>query len=140
LTEPAQQGSYKEVLDMKVKIHSALYWTPRLLSLAFVGFLMLFSLDVITPGASLRDIMVGMLMHNIPALILLVFVLIAWKYEIVGTIVFILTGLIYIGLNIYNGVPMPMALSWSLIFSGPAFLIAYLYYQNWQYKRRNVSR
>jgi hypothetical protein len=125
---------------MKVKIHSALYWTPRLLSLAFVGFLMLFSLDVITPGASLRDIMVGMLMHNIPALILLVFVLIAWKYEIVGTIVFILTGLIYIGLNIYNGVPMPMALSWSLIFSGPAFLIAYLYYQNWQYKRRNVSR
>jgi uncharacterized RDD family membrane protein YckC len=58
----------------------------------------------------------------------------------VGTIVFILTGLIYIGLNIYNGVPMPMALSWSLIFSGPAFLIAYLYYQNWQYKRRNVSR
>jgi hypothetical protein len=140
LTESAQQGSYKEVLDMKVKIHSALYWTPRLLSLAFVGFLMLFSLDVITPGASLRDIMVGMLMHNIPALILLVFVLIAWKYEIVGTIVFILTGLLYIGLNIYNGVPMPMAISWSLIFSGPAFLIAYLYYQNWQYKRRNASR
>lgn len=125
---------------MKVKIHSALYWTPRLLSLAFVGFVMLFSLDAITPGESLKDILIDMLRLNVPALILLAFTLVAWKYEIVGTIVFILTGLIYIGLNIYNGVSMPLALTLSLIFSGPAFLIAYLYYQNWQFKRRNASR
>ncbi|MZQ96685.1 MAG: hypothetical protein GT601_03315 [Acidaminobacter sp.] len=116
------------------------YWTPRLLSLAFVAFLMLFSLDVITPEATLKEILIGLFMHNIPALILLGLTLVAWRHELVGAVVFVLAGLVYIGFTIYNGVPFPMNLTWSLTLAGPAFLIGFLYYRNWREKHHPVSR
>ena len=116
------------------------YWTPRLLSLAFVAFLMMFSLDVITPGASLKEILIGLLMHNIPALILLGVTLIAWNHEMVGAVAFLGAGLLYVVFTLYNRVPFPMVLGWILTVAGPAFLIAFLYYRNWRGKHRPVSR
>lgn len=116
------------------------YWTPRLLSLAFVAFLMMFSLDVITPGASLKDIVTGLLMHNIPAFILLGITLVAWNHELVGAVAFLGAGLLYVVFTLYNRVPFPMVLGWILTVAGPAFLIAYLYYRNWRGKHHPVSR
>jgi len=116
------------------------YWTPRLLSLAFVAFLMLFSLDVFTPGASTKEILIGLFMHNIPALILLGLTIVAWRHELVGAVVFVLAGLVYIGFTLYNDVPFPMNLTWSLSVAGPAFLIGFLYYRNWRGKHHPVSR
>ena len=116
------------------------YWTPRLLSLAFVAFLMMFSLDVITPGASLKEILIGLLMHNIPALIMPGATLIAWNHEMVGAVAFLGAGLLYVVFTLYSRVPFPMVLGWILTVSGPAFLIAFLYYRNWRGKHRPVSR
>ena len=116
------------------------YRMPRLLSLAFVAFLMMFSLDVITPGASLKDIVIGLLMHNIPAFILLGITLVAWNHELVGAVAFLGAGLLYVVFTLYNRVPFPMVLGWILTVAGPAFLIAFLYYRNWRGKHRPVSR
>ena len=71
-------------------------------------------------------------MHNIPALILLVVLLISWKHEIVGGIVFILGGLIYIGFMIYNA----LFKSYSFIIAGPAFFIGILFLICWNKKRK----
>ena len=43
-----------------------IYWAPRILSIIFILFLAMFSLDVITPDASFGEIIVGLFMHNIP--------------------------------------------------------------------------
>jgi len=114
-----------------------IYWLPRILSILFICFLMLFSLDVFEPGASVKDIAIGLFMHNIPALILLVITIIAWKHEIVGGVAFILAGILYLVLVIQNGVPLLMVLSWSLTISGPAFLIGILYLVGWFKKRKH---
>ncbi|MHC1720965.1 MAG: hypothetical protein AB9844_09960 [Clostridiaceae bacterium] len=111
-------------------------WLPRILSILFICFLMLFSLDVFTPGASAGEIAVGLFMHNIPALILLVILIISWKHEIVGGITFILAGLLYVGFTLQAGVPWYMALSWGATIAGPAFLIGILFLLCWFKKKK----
>jgi len=116
-----------------------LYWTPRVLSILFICFLALFSLDVFEPGMSAGEIMLGLLMHNIPSIIMAVLLVIAWKKEIVGAVGYFGAGLLYNGIVIFNivnsGLQWYLAISWSLIIAGPLFIIGILFLINW--KKRN---
>ena len=121
---------------MKKRTGKFVYWTPRILSIIFISFLALMSLDVFSSELSFWQIVVGLLMHNIPAFILLVVLLISWKYEIVGGIAFILSGLLYtVILMILNPFEWYM-LSWSLQISGIAFLIGILFLIGWFKKKK----
>jgi hypothetical protein len=115
-------------------ISKFVYWTPRILSILFILFLMMFSLDVFEPGLSAKEIAIGLFMHNIPALILLIVTIISWKHEIVGGIIFILAGLLYIIVLITNPFEWYM-LAWSLQIAGPSFFIGILFILNWRKKR-----
>jgi hypothetical protein len=119
---------------MKKNNNKLLFWTPRILGIIFVIFLMMFSLDVIKPGLTLWQILVGLFKHNIPALILLFALIISWKREIVGGIVFILAGLFYILMLTMNPKFEWYMLSWSATIAGPAFLVGFLFIINWKYK------
>jgi hypothetical protein len=116
-----------------------LYWTPRVISILFIFFLALFSLDVFEPGMSAGKIMLGLLMHNIPSIIMAVLLVIAWKKEIVGAVGYFGAGLLYNGIVIFNivnsGLQWYLAISWSLIIAGPLFIIGILFLINW--KKRN---
>ncbi|MFH1077993.1 MAG: hypothetical protein V1745_01770 [Patescibacteria group bacterium] len=117
-----------------------LYWTPRVLSLMFVGFLMLFSLDVFDGGYGFWGTILALLMHNIPAFILLALVLVAWKRPLVGTVVFVAAGILYMFLTFVRGsIPWYLALSWSTTISGPAFLIGALYFLQWRKTKNDRS-
>jgi len=122
---------------MKKKINRFVYWTPRILSIIFILFLMLFSLDVFAENLSFWRTVVGLFMHNIPVFILLAVLLISWKYEIVGGIAFILAGLLYIIVLMMNPFEWYM-LSWSLIIAGPAFLIGILFLIGW-FKKKEIK-
>ncbi len=114
------------------------YWTPRVLSIIFIVFLALMSLDVFSLGLGFWQTVVGLFIHNIPALILLAVLLVSWRYEIVGGIVFILAGLLYIILLMMNPFEWYM-LFWALQIAGPAFLIGILFLVNWMKKKRVVG-
>lgn len=119
---------------MTKKINKYIYWTPRILAIIFILFLALFSLDVISPEFTLLQIAVGLFMHNIPVFILLAVLLISWKYEIVGGVVFILAGVLYTAMILMNGLRHPpdgFVLMSLLIIAGPAFLIGILFMTNW---------
>lgn len=120
---------------MEKKINKIVYWLPRILSLLFVGFLFLFSLDVFSSGLSFWQTALGLFIHNIPALILLVIVIISWKHEIVGGVAFILAGLLYIALVFRNPFQW-YYLSWAMTISGPAFLVGILFLVNWWQKKK----
>ncbi len=123
---------------MAKKINKYLYWSPRILSILFLIFLALFSLDVISPGLSFQQIAIGLFMHNIPVFILLAVLLISWKHEIVGGIAFILAGILYVAQMLMNAFANPLEgymLSYSLIIAGPAFLIGILFIANWLQKK-----
>ena len=85
---------------MPVKVGKFIYWTPRILSILFILFLAMFSLDVIEPGRSIGDIIIGLIMHNIPVFILTGLLVIAWKHEAVGAVTFISAGVLYSGLTV----------------------------------------
>ncbi len=120
---------------MEKKINKFIYWAPRILGIIFVLFLMMFSLDVFEPGLTAWQIAIGLFMHNIPALLLLIILIISWKHEIVGGITFILAGLIYIIILLMKPELEWYMLSWSLIIAGPAFLIGILFIKNWLKKK-----
>ncbi len=113
-----------------------LWWAPRLLAAAFLGFLALFSLDVIAPEATAGEIALGLLLHNIPVLVLLGMLVVAWRLDAVGAAAFAAAGSFYVIMVVGRaGVPWYTALSWSAIIAGPAFVIAGLFWLNWQRNR-----
>ncbi|MFA6088937.1 MAG: hypothetical protein WC755_03670 [Candidatus Woesearchaeota archaeon] len=122
--------------NLKQKLWKFIYWTPRILSIIFILFLVLFSLDVFEPGLTFWQIFVGLFMHNIPSLILLVALIISWKYEIIGAVAFNLVGILYIMWlfsNIYFDHFMILK---AMIIAGPAFLIGILFLVGWNKKRK----
>ena len=119
------------------------YWSPRVLSIAFICFLALFSLDVVSPELSLGQIALGLFMHNIPVFILIAILIISWKREIVGGIAYILAGLMYILLifmNVFRESFQWYMISWILIISGPAFLIGILFMVNWNKRKEALGK
>lgn len=124
---------------MTKNVGKFVFWTPRILSILFILFLAMFSLDVFeTPGQSAGEIALGLLMHNIPSLALLIILIISWKYEIVGGIFFILAGFAYIATAFFNEVAWYLVLAWSMQIAGPAFLIGILFLVNWK-KKKNFN-
>lgn len=117
------------------QINKFVYWPPRILGIIFVLFLMVFSLDVFGEGLNIGQIAIGLFIHNLPALILLFFLIISWKYELVGGIVFILAGLLYIFMLAANPKFEWYMLSWSIIIAVPTFLVGILFMINWFKKK-----
>jgi hypothetical protein len=110
-----------------------IFWAPRILAILFILFIAMFSLDVFG-HYGFWETMLALLIHNIPALILLIALIISWKYEIVGGIVFILGGLFYIAMLLPKF--KPHMFTWVLFISGPAFVVGILFLIGWIYKKK----
>jgi len=72
------------------KKNKVLYWLPRLLAAAFVGFITIFSFDVFGTGESWWLQAFGFLMHSIPSLLCAGALALAWKNGRLGGIIFII--------------------------------------------------
>ncbi len=123
---------------MGKKINRVLYWSPRVLSIVFILFLILMSLDVFEADYKFWEKILALFVHNIPAIILLVVLIISWKQDLVGGISFILAGVIYIALLLASSVKTGFEwhyLLWALQISGTAFLIGIMFLMNWLKKR-----
>jgi hypothetical protein len=88
-----------------------------LLIILFVG---LFSLDVFGTGAPALEVLVGFLLHNMPSIVMLVLLIVAWKRPVVGFVAFLFVRDSY-------------ALPNLLLFVLPILLIACLFYADWQW-------
>ena len=122
-------------MKQKRKVSKFIYWAPRILSIIFVLFLALFSLDVFENNYTFWQTVIGLLMHNIPAIILLIVLVISWKHEIVGVIAFAITGLAIILFLIIAERASRYEIIFPVIFVlCPALLISILFYINWKRK------
>ena len=124
---------------MKKKANKFVYWIPRILSIIFVVFLALMSLDVFSMGLGFWQTIGALFIHNIPVIILLIVVWISWKYEIVGGIAFILAGLLYIALLTRNSFEW-YYLAWAVQISGTAFAIGILFLVGWFQKHKKAKK
>jgi hypothetical protein len=112
-----------------------LYWTPRILAILAVLFMMMFSLDCFEEGVT-KDIFICLVMHNIPAFIIIAILVIAWRWEIAGGILFVvaaITGSIYF--HGFTG-------NWGALIIMLPFLItgALFFIHNYLYLRKKVNQ
>jgi hypothetical protein len=117
-----------------------IYWTPRILSILFIAFLAMFSLDIFGNGYGFWGTILGLFMHNIPVIILSIILWISWKSEIVGGIVFILAGLLYVGNILFKSPGNQFEwymLSYSFIIAGPALFIGILFLIGWSKRKKD---
>jgi hypothetical protein len=72
------------------------YWLPRLLCIAAILFISLFALDSFSSELSLIQQLKDLMFHLAPSFILTLILLIAWKWELIGGIIFIVLGAVLI--------------------------------------------
>jgi len=70
-----------------------LLWLPRILCIVAILFVSMFALDAFEPGVPFSQQLLGFLIHLIPSFVLTIMLVIAWKWELTGGILFIITGL-----------------------------------------------
>jgi len=70
-----------------------LYWLPRGICILAILFISLFALDAFQPDLTIWQQIGDFLMHLIPSFILTALLLIAWKWEYIGGIIFTIIGL-----------------------------------------------
>lgn len=101
------------------------YWIPRILAIVSILFMAMFSLDAFEGKESIGKKLSGLLIHNIPALILIGVLILAWKREVAGGILFLivfLAGALFF--DSFTGNPA------SLIVISPFFLAGVLFIVN----------
>ena len=104
-----------------------LYWTPRILAILAILFMMMFSLDCFEMGGT--DALICLVMHNIPAFIIIAALVIAWKWELAGGILFVIVS--FAGAIYFNGFGgnwgvLPIMIPFLL--TGILFILYYFYY------------
>ncbi len=77
------------------------HWFPRILCMMAIAFISLFALDSFDPELTAGQQITGFLIHLIPSFILVIFLVVAWKWELIGGICFAVIGLGFTPL-IYN--------------------------------------
>jgi hypothetical protein len=108
------------------------FWLPRALSIAFIAFLSLFSLDVFDGQHGFWETLLGLTIHLIPVFALIVVLVLAWRWEWIGALLFAAAGAAYV-LQLVGrpNPPLPMKLVWGLAIAGPAFVVAGLFLVGW---------
>jgi hypothetical protein len=99
-----------------------LFWTPRVLGILFAFFISIFALDVIGVGYGFWETIVALFMHLVPTFLVVIALVIAWRWERVGGVLFLLLGVFYI-VMVYPRVDL---ISYLLI-AGPLFLVGILF-------------
>ena len=112
------------------QLAKVIYWAPRLAAILITFFVTLFSLDVFEMEASLLELLGAFVIHSLPSIILILFLVVAWRRPVVGFIGFLLAGLFFLRFVIFG-----QGLLHFLLFSGPLLLISALFFADWRWQR-----
>lgn len=104
----------------------ALFWMPRVLCLAFAGFISIFAMDVFQEGLGVWRTALALMMHMIPTFLILIVLAVSWRWEWVGAVLFTALALLYLFTSWGR-------LHWSAyaVISGPLGLLGGLFLFNW---------
>jgi hypothetical protein len=120
-------------METKVKVF---HWLPRIICILAILLVSLFALDSFAPGLTIWQQLGAFFIHLIPSFVLVAFLIVAWKWELAGAIIFIVTGLILsvliysINYNRLHSVGKSLGIvaiiATPFILAGILFLISYL--------------
>ena len=73
-----------------------LYWAPRVLGILLAVFVSVFALDVFGEGYGFWSTVLALVMHLIPTALIVLALVIGWRWEWIGGILFIALGVFYV--------------------------------------------
>ena len=112
-----------------------LFWSPRALSILFAIFISLFALDVFSEGNDFWKTLLALAIHLVPTLIIVLLLIIAWRWEWIGGIAFLILAATYVVMA-WRRFP----LSVYFVVAGPMVIISILFFINWKYKADMQTR
>jgi hypothetical protein len=115
---------------MQGPVKRLLFWSPRVLCIAFAVFLSLFALDVFSEGLGVAKTILALSIHLIPTAFIVVVLAVSWRWEWVGGVLYIAAGIGYLIAARHHP-------SWVVVISGPLFLVGALFLLNWS-KRAEI--
>lgn len=120
------------------------HWTPRILCILAILFISLFALDSFAPELTFWQQIGGFFMHLIPTFILIILLIVAWKWEYIGGIIFTIFGLItsplvYM-LNYNRNHSVGISLSIILAITFPFIVIGILFIISHYLKKKELSK
>ena len=110
-----------------------LYWTPRLLGIAFAIFISVFALDVFGEHLPFGRMVLALFMHLVPTFLLVGFLVLAWRWPWIGALGFTGMGLLYAWFLTTRFARFHW--DWLALIGGPAFLMGGLFLANWLWRR-----
>ena len=120
---------------MTKPIKQIIYWAPRIFCILFAIFISIFSLDVFSAGYNFWQTVFAFTMHNIPTAVIIIALIISWRREWIGGVLFTALGFLYIIMEWGK-----FHLDAYLLISGLLFLIGILFFVNWFYKSKISSQ
>ena len=116
-------------IDMSPAYIQAVREHLKYTSIVFAIFVSIFALDVFDNGFNGAETVIALVMHMIPTAIVVIALVLSWKWEWIG-------ALLFIGLSVFYPI-------WTqgkfhgiayIAMSGPMLLAGMLFFMNWVYK------
>ena len=116
---------------MKEPKKTFLYWCPRILGIVFALFMSLFGFDVLDMGYGFPEIILALIMDMMPAILVAIAVVLAWRWEWIGTILFIGLAVLYMSMT-------SLEMDWVtfLLIPLPLTIVGVLWYLAWRQKQK----
>jgi len=114
---------------MNKTMQRMLFWSPRALTIIFAVFISIFALDVFNEGYDFWKTLLALAIHLIPTLVILLFLVVAWRWEWIGGIVFLILAVSYV-VMVWGRFPVSVY----FVISGPMVIISMLFFVNWKYR------
>jgi len=120
-----------------------LHWSPRILCIVAILFVSLFALDAFAPGLTIWQQIADFSMHLIPSFILLACLIVAWKKELIGGILFTLIGLalspFIFQMNYHRTQSVGVSLVIILMITFPFVIVGVLFILSHFMKKKNLQ-
>jgi len=111
------------------KGNAAVSWSLRIFMILVILFFGMFSLDVFDGKSTTSEMFTGFFIHNIPAFILLILLVIAWSRENIGGLLFIVAGA---AMTYFYGGPAKLTQAQWVLFGLPV-LVGFLFLLNYYF-------
>ena len=119
-------------------------WLPRIICILAILFVSLFAADAFTPGLTIWKQLGGFFIQLIPSFILLAILIIVWKRELIGGIIFIVIGLamspFVFRMNYHRTHSVGVSLVIILMITFPFIVVGILFLVSHFLKKRNLKQ
>jgi hypothetical protein len=118
------------------------HWIPRIICILAILFISLFALDAFEPNLTIWQQIGAFLMHLIPSFVLIALLIVAWKWELIGGIVFTIIGIAMSPLIFVHNYRMNnsiwMSIGIIMTITIPFVLVGILFIISHSYKRKQI--